>query len=277
MLLRRRGILKLRIPHLLCAVRNNIYFASDFHLGVDARLPSRERERQIVRWLDRAALDAEAIFLVGDLFEFWFEYRTVVPKGYNRLLGKLGELRDAGLSLEVFTGNHDLWMFGYFEEELGIPVHRRPIERVLGGKKFFIGHGDGLGPDDLGYKRMKKVFSHPWAQGLFRWFHPDLGARLAHFFSAQSRAATPPEERFWLGEEREWLVQYANRKLDRGTDADFFVFGHRHLPIDWLLKNGRSRYVNLGEWMFASSYAVFDGENLDLRFFENEGKVVRNW
>ncbi|MBK7937100.1 MAG: UDP-2,3-diacylglucosamine diphosphatase [Lewinellaceae bacterium] len=253
------------------------YFASDFHLGVDARLRSRDRERQVVRWLDQVSQDAEAIYLVGDLFEFWFEYASVVPKGFNRLLGKLAELRDGGIPITVFTGNHDLWMFGYFEQEFGIPVLRKPIQKEIHGKHFFIGHGDGLGPNDYGYKRMKKVFTHPFSQWLFRWFHPDMGTRLANFSSQKSRAATPPEERNWLGEDREWLLQYCHRKIDRGTEPDYFVFGHRHLPIDWLLKNNRSRYINLGEWLYYNSYAVFDGNDMELRFFDNTGKVVSNW
>lgn len=253
------------------------YFASDFHLGVDARLRSRDRERQVVRWLDLVSQDAEAIYLVGDLFEFWFEYASVVPKGFNRLLGKLAELRDGGIPITVFTGNHDLWMFGYFEQEFGIPVLRKPIQKEIHGKHFFIGHGDGLGPNDYGYKRMKKVFTHPFSQWLFRWFHPDMGTRLANFSSQKSRAATPPEERNWLGEDREWLLQYCHRKIDRGTEPDYFVFGHRHLPIDWLLKNNRSRYINLGEWLYYNSYAVFDGNDMELRFFDNTGKTVSNW
>jgi len=250
------------------------YFASDFHLGTDARLTSVERERQVVRWLDQCAADAEAIYLVGDIFEFWFEYRTVVPKGFVRLLGKLAELRDGGIPIYAFTGNHDLWMFGYFEQELGIPVYRRPIQREIHGKQFFIGHGDGLGPGDTGYKLMKKVFVHPLSQWLFGWLHPDWGTGLAHFFSQKSRAATPPAERAWMGADREWLLQYCERKIERGTVPDYFVFGHRHLPIDWLLSNQHSRYLNLGEWMHYNSYAVFDGQDLTLRFFENKGKVV---
>jgi UDP-2,3-diacylglucosamine hydrolase len=251
------------------------FFASDFHLGAAARLTSSERERQLVRWLDYVAPEAEAIYLVGDLFEFWFEYKTVVPKGYSRLFGKLAELRDAGVKIYLFTGNHDLWMFGYFEQEFGIPVYRQPIQRQIGGKSFFIGHGDGLGPGDTGYKLMKKVFTNPVAQWLFGWFHPDAGAGLARYFSSLSRKATPPEERFWLGAEKEWLLQYTTRKIEQGIEPDFFVFGHRHLPIDWLLKNGRSRYINLGEWMSANSYAVFDGADMQVLFFENEGTVVR--
>lgn len=253
-----------------------IYFASDFHLGADARLTSREREQQLVRWLDMVAKDAAAIYLVGDLFEFWFEYKTVIPKGFSRLFGKLAELRDAGIPIEVFTGNHDLWMFGYFEQEFGIPVHRQPIQVKLKGKTFMIGHGDGLGPGDYGYKRMKKIFTHPFSQWLYGWFHPDFGTRLANFFSKKSRAATPPAERNWLGEDQEWLLQYCRRKVEQGVEPDYFVFGHRHLPIDWRLPNGRSRYLNLGEWMWHNSYGVFDGQEMEIRFFENEGVVVRN-
>lgn len=253
------------------------FFASDFHLGHDARLTSGERERQLVRWLRAVAPGAEAIYLVGDVFEFWFEYRNVVPKGYARLFGTLAELVDGGLPIYMFTGNHDLWMFGYFEQQLGIPVYKKPIIREISGKKFYIGHGDGLGPGDTGYKLMKKVFTNPGAQWLFRWLHPDIGSSLAYFASHKSRQATPPEERSWLGEEREWLVQYTNRKIDQGIEPDFFVFGHRHLAIDWLLKNQRSRYINLGEWMWACSYVEFDGNELHHRFFETEGQVIRNF
>ncbi|MDX2135008.1 MAG: UDP-2,3-diacylglucosamine diphosphatase [Saprospiraceae bacterium] len=246
------------------------YFASDFHLGVDARTTSRERERQLVQWLDFAARDAEAIYLVGDLFEFWFEYRSVVPKGFTRFLGKLAELRDAGLPLHVFTGNHDLWMFGYFQDELGIPVYHQSMQTAIGGKNFFIGHGDGLGPNDYGYKRMKKVFAHPAAQWLFRRIHPDWGAALARIASQTSRAAAPAEERAWMGDDREWLVQYCLRKVEQGVPADYFVFGHRHLPIDYRLPNG-ARYINLGEWLHACTYGVWDGEDMGLWAWTGNG------
>ncbi len=255
--------------------RQNIYFASDFHLGVDARRSSRERERQIVRWLDEIKADAAAIYLVGDVFDFWFEYKRVVPKGYVRLLGKLAELRDAGIPIYFFIGNHDMWMFRYFEEEMGIPIYRRPVLREHGGKVFFIGHGDGLGPGDYGYKFIKKVFANPFCQWLFERLHPNFGIRLANFFSGKSREANhePPD---FLGEDQEWLIAYANEQLDR-LEVDYFVFGHRHLPIDHTLKNGRSRYINLGEWMTFNSYAVFDGETMEIKFFENEeGRVFGN-
>lgn len=257
-------------------MQKKTYFASDFHLGIDARHTSKEREKSVVRWLNQCAPEAAAIYLVGDIFEFWHEYRTVVPKGFTRLLGALSEVADSGVPVYAFTGNHDLWMFGYFEQELGIPVYRKPIERTIGGKQFFIGHGDGLGPGDTGYKIMKKAFTNPVCQWAFRWLHPDLGARLAHYASGKSRAATPEAERNWLGDEKEWLLQYCNRKVSLGVEPDYFVFGHRHLPIDWQLSNGRSRYINLGEWMWAYSYGVFDGEKMELRFFERDGSPITN-
>ena len=248
-------------------MNNKTYFASDFHLGIDAKYTSRERERQIVRWLDQIKSDAEAIYLVGDLFDFWFEYRTVVPKGYVRLLGKLAELRDAGIQVFVFIGNHDMWLFDYFEQELDIPVIREPVVKEINGKVFYIGHGDGLGPGDHGYKLLKKVFANRFCQFLFARIHPNLSFGLAQFWSQRSRAANPSEEKF-LGEADEWLLIYANEQLEKAP-ADFYVFGHRHLPIDHVLKNGTSRYINLGEWLHYNSYAVFDGVEMKIEFFEN--------
>lgn len=251
------------------------YFASDFHLGIDARTSSAERERQLVRWLDLVARDAEALYLVGDLFDFWFEYKRVVPKGYVRFLGKLAELSDAGIPMYFFTGNHDMWIFHYFEDELGIPTYRAPIEREIGGKQFLIGHGDGLGPGDHGYKFIKRVFANRLCQRMFSWIHPGVGIGLADFFSGTSRSTNPSPPDF-LGPDQEWLIQYAEAKLQE-KPYDYFVFGHRHLPIDYTLSNGRSRYINLGEWMNFNSYAVFDGQQMELRFFENpDGKVYGN-
>ena len=253
-------------------MKKKTYFASDFHLGVDARCSSQERERQLLRWLEQIRSDAEAIYLVGDVFDFWFEYKTVVPKGYVRLLGKLAELRDQGIPIYFFIGNHDMWMFKYFEEELDIPTYRAPIIREIQGKTFYIGHGDGLGPGDYGYKFIKKVFANPICQFLFERLHPNFGIWLANFWSGKSRDSQTVEVKFY-GPEDEWLLVYANQKLDT-TPADYFVFGHRHLPIDCTLKNGKSRYINLGDWLNFNSYAVFDGDNLEIKFFENEhGKI----
>jgi UDP-2,3-diacylglucosamine hydrolase len=248
------------------------YFASDFHLGTDATLTSRERERQIVRWLDWISEDAESLYLVGDVFDYWFEYRKVVPKGFVRLLGRLAELRDKGLPVYYFTGNHDMWMFQYMEKELDIPIYRKPVVREIGGKRFLIGHGDGLGPGDRGYKFIKTVFSNRACQWMFERIHPNTGIWLMNAFSGTSRKANPSDPRF-QGEERERLVQFCNARLEE-SPFDYFVFGHRHLPIDFTLKNGKSRYINLGDWLVFNSYAVFDGQNLELRFFENEQGTI---
>lgn len=243
------------------------FFASDFHLGVHGKIPSRERELQVARWLDQIQPEAEALYLMGDLFDFWFEYRSVVPKGYLRLLGRLADWRDAGIPVYIFTGNHDLWMFRYFEDELGIPVYREPIRRELHGKTFVLGHGDGLGPGDYGYKFLKRLFSNRICQRLFAALHPDLAFAMANYWSRRSRLANMGEDVF-LGPENEWLIQYCEERLQH-EQPDFFIFGHRHLPIDYTLSNGQSRYINLGEWVHSCSYAEFDGTNLQLRFFEN--------
>jgi UDP-2,3-diacylglucosamine hydrolase len=258
-------------------MQKKTYFASDFHLGTDARLTSQERERQIVRWLDQMALDAEQLFLVGDIWEFWVEYKSVVPKGSVRLLGKLAELRDGGLNIEFFTGNHDLWMGRYFEDELGILTHRQPILREINGKSCFIGHGDGLGPGDSGYKFLKKIFTNPTCQWLFRAIHPDVGSALGQFWSGKSRVKNLTDDLLFLGEKEEWLIQFCEQQLS-SFKPDYFIFGHRHLPIDWMLSNGKSRYINLGEWMRATTFAVLDETGISLQIFENESvEIYKNW
>ena len=245
-----------------------IYFASDNHLGAPTSQLSQPREKKFVRWLEAIRKDAAAVFLLGDLFDFWFEYDTVVPKGFTRTLGKLAEITDSGIPVYYFVGNHDLWMNGYFEEELNIPVHHVPQIFEIGGKKFFIGHGDGLGPGDKGFKRMKKVFTNPVSKWFFRWLHPDLGVRIAQYFSVRNRMISGEEDVRFLGEDKEWLVQYAKRKLEN-QHFDYFVFGHRHLPLDIALSED-SRYVNLGDWIGYFSYGVFDGKNLQIDYFEKE-------
>jgi UDP-2,3-diacylglucosamine hydrolase len=249
------------------------YFLSDFHLGVSARTDSRTREQQIVRFLDSIAADAAAIYIIGDVFEFWFEYQSAVPKGFVRLFGKLATLRDAGIPIYHFKGNHDMWEFGYLESELGLTTFPNSVVHKINGKTFFIAHGDGLGPGDTGYKILKKIFRNPICQWLFARIHPNFGIALARYCSAKSRDAQPESENGWLGDDKEWLVAYANRKLD-SVAADFFVFGHRHLPIDYMLKNKKSRYINTGEWLWHNSYAVFDGQDMKVCFFENPDGVV---
>lgn len=244
-----------------------IYFLSDFHLGAPNKEQSLVREKKIVQFLDEIKNNAAVIFLVGDLFDFWYEYRKVVPKGYVRLLGKLAEITDAGIPVHVFVGNHDMWMKGYFQEELNIPVYFEPKEFTFNNKKFLIGHGDGLGPGDGGYKMLKKIFRNPVCQWLFGILPPYLGMGLANFLSRRSRAQTGATEEVFLGEDKEWLIIYCKELLKKNI-YDFFVFGHRHLPIDFRLSD-KSRYINLGDWIRYFSYASFDGEQLELKYFKN--------
>jgi UDP-2,3-diacylglucosamine hydrolase len=232
-----------------------IYFASDQHLGAPTPKASLPREKKFVAWLDTIKEDAGTIFLLGDLFDFWFEYKTVVPKGFVRVLGKLAELKDAGIDIYFFAGNHDLWMRDYFQKELNIPVFHKPQEFDINGKIFLIGHGDGLGPNDHGYKRMKKVFTFPFFKWLFRWLHPDIGVRLGHYFSVKNKLISGDVDARFLGEENEWLAQYCRRKLTE-KHYDFFVFGHRHLPLEIELNNN-STYINLGDWIQYFTYGEF--------------------
>jgi UDP-2,3-diacylglucosamine hydrolase len=243
-----------------------IYFLSDFHLGAPDFEQSLRREKKLVQFLDTISKDAGAIFIVGDLFDFWYEYRSVVPKGYVRLLGKLATLTDNGIPIYFFVGNHDMWMNGYFEKELNIPVYFREMPFEFNGKKFLIGHGDGLGPGDHGYKFIKKIFRNRFCQWLFGIIHPTLGIGLANYMSRKSRAATGQTDEHFLGEENEWLIVYCKEVLQQ-QHYDYFVFGHRHLPIDCKLPRG-SRYINLGDWLRYDSYAVFDGNQLELKYYQ---------
>lgn len=243
-----------------------IYFASDFHLGAPDEKTSLTREKKIVRWLDFVAQDAEAIYLVGDIFDFWFEYKHAIPKGFVRLQGKLAELTDKGIQIHFFTGNHDMWMFDYFTKEIGVIMHREPIQIAHHGTQFFIGHGDGLGPGDYGYKFIKKVFASSICQWLFARLHPNFGIAVANFWSRRSRKVNGNSDEIFLGEQNEWLAIYAREILTK-EHFDYFIFGHRHLPLDIQL-NDKSRYINLGAWIKDCTYACFDGEKLVLKRWE---------
>lgn len=245
-----------------------IYFASDQHFGAPTAEKSKIREQQFIQWLDIVKKDATCIFLLGDLFDFWFEYKTVVPKGFVRVLGKLAEISDSGIPIHFFVGNHDLWMEDYFEKELNIPVYHEPKEFTFDNKTFLIGHGDGLGPGDFGYKRMKKVFTNPLCKWFFKWIHPDIGVALAQHLSVKNKLISGDEDVVYLGEENEWLVQYSKEVL-KTKHYNYFVFGHRHLPMT--LEVGKdSEYVNLGDWVSYFTYGVFDGEKMEvIPFKEN--------
>ncbi|MEY2638752.1 MAG: hypothetical protein RIR90_234 [Bacteroidota bacterium] len=239
-----------------------LYLLSDFHLGAPNAAASLEREKAVVAFLESVRHDAGRIIIAGDIFDFWFEYKKAIPRGFTRLLGKLAELTDSGIPIEVFVGNHDMWMRDYFQQELNIPVHYEPKVYEWNGKRFYIGHGDGLGPGDHGFKFIKKIFRNPVCQWLFGWLHPNLGIGLANYFSRKSREKTGEADAEFLGADKEWLIIYCKEVLLK-EHYDYFVFGHRHYPIDFAL-NERSRYINLGDWIRNFTYASFDGQDVQL-------------
>ena len=252
-------------------MRKKIYFASDFHLGIPDHTSSLEREKKLVAWLDMARTDAAEIFLMGDLFDFWFEYKTAIPRGYARLLGKIAEITDAGIPVHLFRGNHDMWAFDYLTKELNIQLHRDPEFREFNGKHFYLAHGDGLGPGDKGYKFIKKVFANPFNQWLFRQLHPDFGIRMALFWSRKSRSASIEKEKkeqdVTLKLIQQRITKHSTELLKLHPELDFLIYGHYHYPLDTPLA-GHARQIVLGDWITHFSYALFDGENLELRFFD---------
>lgn len=243
-----------------------IYFLSDFHLGAPDAAASLQREKKIVQFLDSIKSSAAELFIVGDIFDFWFEYKQVVPKGYVRLFGKLAEISDAGIPIHFFVGNHDMWVKNYFQQELNMKVYMQPERFEFNGKKFYVGHGDGLGPGDHGYKFLKKIFRNPVCQWAFGMLPPGVGLGLANYFSRKSREAVKDMDEHFLGEENEWLIVYSKEVLQKEA-VDYFIFGHRHLALDFKL-NDNSRYINLGEWVKTFSYAEFDGNDVTLNFYK---------
>ena len=256
-----------------------IYFLSDFHLGAPDSLRSLEREKTICKFLEEARKDATEIFLMGDLFDFWYEYKKVVPKGYTRLLGKLAELSDQGIVLHFFVGNHDMWVQDYFSKELNLKIYFEPVTIVRNGLRLHLGHGDGLGPGDEGYKRLKLIFRNPVCQWLFGMLPPRVGLGLASYFSQKSRAQTADREEHFLGPDKEWLLQYCTEYLET-EPIDYFLFGHRHLPIDWPISipalAREARYINLGDWIRYNTYAVLEGSTVSLKAHQKtEQSIVR--
>lgn len=246
--------------------RTKLYFASDFHLGVPTHVKSLEREKRIIAWLDSIKEDAKSIYLLGDIFDFWFEHKTVVPKGYVRLLAKLANLVDDGIEINIIKGNHDMWMYDYLPKEIGVNILEDKTILSENGKQIFLAHGDGLGPGDLGYKLIKKVFASKICQWLFARLHPNFGIGIAQFWSRKSRIANQEKPDPFLGEEKEWLVSYCKRKQNE-MDIDYFVFGHRHLPLEIDIDK-KTKYINLGDWIHHNSYAVFDEGELTLQYFK---------
>lgn len=236
------------------SAEKKLYFASDQHFGSPTHKESLVREKHFVKWLSEIQTNCAGLFLLGDLFDFWFEYKQVVPKGFVRVLGKLAEFTDNGIPVYFFIGNHDLWMNSYLRDELNISVFNSTETFIINEKTFLIGHGDGLGPGDYGYKIMKKIFTNPIAQKLYYLLHPDFGVWLGKTASQKNKYISGDDDVKFLGEENEWLIQYSKRKLE-SMHYDFFVFGHRHLPIEVKIKD--SLYVNLGDWINYFTYAEF--------------------
>ena len=239
-----------------------IYFASDQHFGAPNPEKSKQRELLFLQWLTEIKKDATELFLLGDLLDFWFEYKKVVPKGFVRILGKLAELRDSGIKIHFFIGNHDLWMRDYFKTELGINVYHQPKKFTFNKRTFLIGHGDGLGPGDKPYKLMKKVFTNAISKWLYRWLHPDIGVQLGQYLSLKNRLISGVEDLAFLGEDKEALIIYCKEQYQKES-FNYFLFGHRHLPMEIAIAKD-SKYINTGDWIKYNSYAIFDGEKLNL-------------
>ena len=248
--------------------RTKYYFASDFHLGAPTYESSRAREKRLVAWLDFIKIDAEAVFLIGDVFDFWFEYSTVIPKGYIRLLGKLAELSDAGVQLYIFKGNHDMWVFDYFEKELNAKIISDELIIEKDNKRLFLHHGDGLGKGDAKYKLLKNFFRSSFCQWLFARLHPNFGIGVANYWSSKSRLANSKKEGIkYIEKEKSWISQYYEELKTEQGKFDFIIIGHRHFPSKINLADG-STYFNLGEWVNYSSYAVLESGEVKLLEFK---------
>ena len=241
-----------------------IYFCSDNHLGSPNRNLSLEREKKFITWLDQIKIDAQAIFFLGDLFDFWFEYKKVVPKGFTRLFGKLAELSDSGIDLFFFVGNHDCWIGNYFEDELGVNVFHKKVDLNIDNYNILIGHGDGLGPGDNKYKFLKLLFRNPILKKLFSFIHPDIGISLGSFLSQKNKILSGSEKVF-ESEDKEMLFSYCKDVL-KTKYYHFFIFGHRHIPLELDLGNN-SKYFNTGDWITHFSYLVYDGNSFNLNYF----------
>lgn len=251
--------------HIESETNQKLYFASDFHLGTPNLTLSREREFKIIRWLDSIKADASAIFLLGDIFDFWYEYKKVIPKGFARFQGKIAELTDSGIPVIIFSGNHDMWMNDYLSEELGAIVYHEPATLFTSKSKLLIGHGDGLGPGDHKYKMLRKLFKSKMARWAFSRFHPNFSLALGHAWSKSSRINDADFEGESFNEE-EFLFQYCKKK-EETEHFDYYIFGHRHLHLNMEV-SPTSRYINLGEWVNHSRYAAFSEGKLDLINFE---------
>jgi UDP-2,3-diacylglucosamine hydrolase len=241
---------------------SKIYFASDFHLGLPAGSSPVEREKKVVRWLTRIATDAKEIYLLGDIFDFWWEYKLVIPKGFTRFLGTIASLTDSGIPVHFFTGNHDMWMGKYLVDECGIIIHRSPLLTTFNGKNFYLAHGEGLGSKDFGYKILLSIFRNRPLQTLYSILHPTIGVGIGHRWSLNSRLGKGVTLAF-MGEEKEDLIRHSKNILEK-NQIDYFIYGHRHLAMTYKLKQG-AEIVFLGDWIQNGFYAEWNGNELIFR------------
>ncbi|WP_294176296.1 UDP-2,3-diacylglucosamine diphosphatase [uncultured Coprobacter sp.] len=243
-----------------------IYFLSDLHLGARTLKNPLENERRVVRWFDSVKEDASAIYLMGDILDYWYEYKTVVPRGFTRFFGKVAELTDKGIDVHWFIGNHDIWIFDYLPGELGVKVHYAPEIVDLNGKTFYLAHGDGLGDTPLTFRFIRSVFHNRLCQMLYSAIHPRWTVAFAHKWSSHSRQNGNCKD--YCGEDNEYLVRYAKEYLEKSSvHIDFFVFGHRHIMLDLMIRRD-SRVIILGDWINYFSYAVLEGDQMRLEQFE---------
>lgn len=250
--------------------RKNIYFASDAHLGARFHKDPLAIEKKLVRWLDSIKEDAIAIYFLGDMFDYWYEYKYVVPKGFVRFLGKLAELSDSGVEIHFFIGNHDIWMFDYLTKEIGATIHRDVLTVDLLGKRFFLGHGDEVDYRSKMFRFVRALFRNKFCQWLYAGIHPRWSFGFALGWSLSSRKkGLKNEVSEYQGESKEYLVQFAKTYLQTHSDINFFIFGHRHILLDLMLSR-TSRILVAGDWMQHFSYIVWDGETLYIDQFEVE-------
>ena len=252
------------------SIKDKSYFIADAHLGSSVFNDSLGREKQLVRWMDSIREDAKALYLLGDIFDFWFEYKEAVPRGFTRFLGKLAELSDSGVEIHFFIGNHDIWVFDYLPKEIGLILHKTPWVTKIDGKTFYMAHGDGLGDCPRSFKLIRWIFHNRICQVLFRSLHPDIGINLAYKWARHSRGKEQKNPSPFLGEEKENLIEYSKSYIQTHPEIDYLVFGHRHVPLNWML-NSKSRMIIVGEWLRLFSYAVFDGKEMILKRFESCG------
>lgn len=252
----------------------NIYFLSDAHLGSLAIEHSRTQERRLVNFLDQIKDKAAAIYLLGDMFDFWYEFKTVVPKGYTRFLGKLSELTDMGVEIHFFTGNHDIWCDDYLEKECGLIIHKKPLTTELYGKEFYLAHGDGLGDPDKKFQFLRSLFHNKILQALYSCIHPRWSIAFGLNWAKHSRLKRENgKEPDYMGEDKEYLVLYTKEYLKSHPDINYFIYGHRHIELDLQLSK-TSRVLILGDWISLFTYAVFDGEHLFMeQYIEGETEV----